>query len=98
MAGPTSGKVGRGACLNPKCGEPVTYRRSKGGLLSWKCDGCDHSGFAQPGGDYFRDAIATIKGQAIPAPAPKAPALEPELPPHAIPAPPKRAASFFDQL
>lgn len=73
MARATSEKVGRGCC--PCCGEPVTYRRSSGGMLTHKCDGCDSSGYAEPGGTAYAARMATIAKpaapEATPAPTPK---------------------------
>lgn len=69
MGRPTSEKVGRGAC--PCCGTAVTYRRSAGGFLTHKCDECDSTGYAEPGGKAYAARMATIKGEAAPAPAPK---------------------------
>ena len=44
------------------------FKRSSGGLLTYACDGCDTSGYAQPGGAGFVKWSATIKGTAAPAP------------------------------
>lgn len=63
MARATSEKVGRGPC--PSCGEPVMFRRSSGGMLCHKCEMCDSSGFAAPGGDAYK---ARIKSLTHPAP------------------------------
>lgn len=80
-------KVGRGSCTH--CGEPVTYRRSSGGKLTWKCDGCDSSGYAEPGGKHHADCMATIKqpaaGGASGAPSTAVPTAH--KPPAAAPAP-----------
>lgn len=77
-------KVGQGICPEIGCGEPVMYRRSAGGMLSHRCDSCDSSGFASPGGDAFRRRMATIKTKV----------LEPENKPEPEPVPaPKRAAN-----
>jgi hypothetical protein len=59
MTRTTSEKVGRGAC--PCCGEPVTYRTSKGGLLTHRCDNCDSNGYAEPGGIAYKARMSTIK-------------------------------------
>jgi hypothetical protein len=99
----TSEKLGRGACPFKGCDEPVTFRRSSGGKLTFKCDACDQSGFSEPGGVGYTAALATIKRIAAPTPAP-APEMQPELPPNRIPEPtktsPKKPASggFFDTL
>lgn len=79
MGRATSEKVGRGSCTHVGCGEPVTYRKSSGGMLTWKCDGCDSSGYAQPGGTRYAACMATIKptpaaGGASGAPSPAVPA------------------------
>lgn len=66
MTRTTSEKVGRGAC--PCCGETVTYRTSKGGLLTHRCDNCDSNGYAEPGGIAYRQRMATIKADTDPAP------------------------------
>lgn len=87
MAAPAM-KVGRGKC--PCCRETVTFRKSKGGLLTYSCDNCDSSGYAQPGGTAFAAWEKTIAG---PAPSP-APAGDP--PPPAPPAP--KAGFSMDKL
>lgn len=69
MARATSEKVGRGLCPNAHCGEPVTYRRSAGGMLCHRCEACDSTGYAEPGGSAYKARMATIKG-AAPAPSP----------------------------
>ena len=68
MARPVSEKVGRGICPNFHCAEPVMYRKSSGGMLTHKCENCDSSGYAAPGGDAYASRMKTIKG-AAPAPA-----------------------------
>lgn len=67
MGRTTSEKVGRGICPNASCGEPVTYRKSAGGMLTHKCDCCDSSGYAEPNGAAYRERMATIKNAAPPA-------------------------------
>ena len=75
MGRPTTEKVGRGPCPNASCGETVTYRKSAGGMLTHKCEVCDSSGYAEPGGSAFNERMASIKKiDAPPAPAPAAPA------------------------
>ena len=74
MGRATSEKVGRGTCTHVGCGEPVTYRRSSGGMLTYKCDGCDSSGYAEPGGSRYAACMATIKTPATPSPPPELPA------------------------
>lgn len=88
MGRATSEKVGRGTC--PSCGEPVTYRKSLGGMLTHKCDSCDSSGYAEPGGAAFKARMLTIKNpEAAPAPAATA---------AAAPAKPKREAFSLGNL
>lgn len=74
MGRTTTEKVGRGVCPNASCGEPVTYRKSAGGMLTHKCDCCDSSGYAEPGGTAYADRMASIKKAdqvpTDPAPAP----------------------------
>jgi len=61
MAGPTSERVGRGPCPFKGCDEPITYRKSSGGKLTYRCDVCDRSGYAEPGGSGFQSLLASIK-------------------------------------
>lgn len=91
MVRATSEKVGRGLCPNAHCGEPVMYRKSSGGMLTHKCEVCDSSGYAAPGGDAYAKRMATIKVKATPAadpPITRSPALDPE--PEKVPEPPKK--------
>lgn len=67
MARPTSEKVGRGVCPDKSCGQPVMYRRSSGGMLTHRCDCCDSSGYAEPGGTAHAARMATIEK---PSPSP----------------------------
>lgn len=86
MARPVSEKVGRGTCPQAGCGAAVTYRKSTGGLLTHRCDQCDSTGFAEPGGEAYKLRMATIKRDARPDPEP-------------APAPPagkRGASSVFD--
>lgn len=85
MAKPAE-KVGRGKC--PQCDEPVTFKRSSGGLLTYACDCCDTSGYAQPGGAGFAAWSKSIKGAEPEPKAPAPPAASPE------PAPAKRGFSM----
>ncbi|WP_341904036.1 hypothetical protein [Polaromonas sp. YR568] len=85
MGRTTSEKVGRGICPNASCAEPVTYRKSAGGMLTHKCDCCDSSGYAEPGGSAFKERMASIKN-ATPEPDDKT---------AAPPAPGSRAAGGF---
>ena len=74
MGRATSEKVGRGTCPGfvlkvsqfVPCGEPVTYRKSGGGMLTHKCDCCDSSGYAEPGGGAYLARMATIQGAPVP--------------------------------
>jgi hypothetical protein len=69
MGRATTEKVGRGPCPNASCGETVTYRKSAGGMLCHKCDCCDSSGYAEPGGAAYVQRLASVKG-TDPAPPP----------------------------
>ena len=82
----TSEKLGRGKCVC--CGDAVTYRKSKGGKVTFRCDSCDMSGFMEHGGGAHQRAIATIAGSA---PAENKPA------PAGAPAPKPKAAAFSMQ-
>lgn len=80
MTRTTSEKVGRGLC--PCCGEVVTYRKSKGGLLTHRCDNCDSTGYAEPGGIAFKGRMATIKTDAAaPTGSPDEPTAKKTAPP-----------------
>lgn len=71
-------RVGRGPC--PHCGETVTFKRSSGKLLNFRCDACCSTGYSEPGGSAHSEwerAIKSDRPAAQPAPgtsAPKAPA------------------------
>lgn len=39
-----------------------------GGMLTHRCECCDSSGYAEPGGTAYAQRLATIKGDAKPAP------------------------------
>lgn len=81
-------RVGRGPC--PHCGELVTFKRSSGKLLNFKCDACCSTGYCEPGGACHGKWSKTIKPFAAdPAPSP-GPA--PESTP--TPAPAKKASVF----
>lgn len=80
------------------------FRRSSGGMLCHKCDHCDSSGYAVPGGDAYKRRMASITKPAtpdpvpapdtLPAPAPKAP---PKKAPDPAPTPtPKAPSSVFN--
>lgn len=71
MGRPASEKVGRGICPSVGCGAPVTYRRSSGGMLTHRCDACDSTGYAEPGGTAYAARMATIKKPASDPPAPE---------------------------
>jgi hypothetical protein len=88
MARAASEKVGRGTCPMHGCGEPVTYRKSSGGLLTWRCDGCDSSGFMDARGSAYSRSLDTIK--ADPDGKPSTPGAPPELPASINSAPQKR--------
>lgn len=66
MAAKPSEKVGRGFCPFKNCNEPVTYRRSSGGKLTFKCDGCDRSGYAEQGGSGHTHCLSTIPAALTP--------------------------------
>lgn len=51
-------RAGRGPCRF--CREPVTYKVSAGGLLNFKCDGCQGSAYAPPRTKLFRDWMAEV--------------------------------------
>lgn len=89
MAGKPAEKVGRGRC--PVCSEAVMFRKSGGGLLKWDCDGCDTTGFAQPGGAGHARMMATVKVDDPPAPPAPGPAPAPDPAPAPGPAPARRA-------
>jgi hypothetical protein len=86
MAKPAK-KEGRGPC--PNCGEPVTFKRSGGGKLTFTCDAdeCDSSGYAEPGSGMEKKWLASITKKASAAP-------EPEPGPAPAPAKPAKAAAF----
>jgi len=70
-------KAGRGPC--PVCGSTVMFRASPSGKLTFNCDDCDFSGYADPGGVAHGKLTASIK-QPAPAPSPEpapAPAQKP---------------------
>lgn len=64
-------------------------------MLTHKCDNCDSSGYAEPGGMAYTVRMASIqKDKTTPEPVPKAP-NEPK--PEAPPQPTKKARnSVFD--
>ena len=100
MARTTTEKVGRGPCPNASCGETVTFRKSSGGMLTHKCDCCDSSGYAEPGGSAYVERMKSIKSTApdaepTPAPAP-APAKTKPADKPAPPAPVKKAFSMAE--
>jgi len=83
MPRPKNPKAGRGPC--PCCKQPVLFRLSPAtSRLSYTCDHCDHSAYADAGGLAQRTWLASI---------PKDPAETPSPAPAANdPAPPKPAA------
>jgi hypothetical protein len=86
MARAVSEKVGRGTCPSRDCNDLVMYRRSSGGMLTHKCDGCDSSGYAIPGSTAHTQRMASIAAHAPPAAAVTPPAAAPS-PPAAAPSP-----------
>lgn len=74
MAAATAQKVGLGACPIATCGQPVHFKRSGGGKLTYKCGYCDTSGFADEGGSGEAAWLKTIAKPAAPAPAADPPA------------------------
>ena len=74
MAAATAQKVGLGACPIATCGQPVHFKRSGGGKLTYKCGYCDTSGFADQGGTGEAAWLATIDKKADPAPPADPPA------------------------
>jgi hypothetical protein len=74
MARAVSEKVGRGPCPSRDCNDLVMYRRSSGGMLTHKCDGCDSSGYAIPGSTAHTQRMASIADHA---PKTDAPANQP---------------------
>lgn len=74
MAGPTSQRVGRGPC--PVCSESITYRRSSGGKLTFKCDACGISGFCEPGESaHDKLMLSIVSKDPEPTPAPLPPGV-----------------------
>lgn len=77
------------------------FRKSAGGMLSHRCDTCDSSGYAEPGGKSYgqRMASMTIKlvYDAPPAPAP-APAPAPKAPKGKAPSSPPNSVFSLAQL
>lgn len=73
------------------------FRRSSGGMLCHKCDNCDSSGYASPGGDAYAKrmkSIATTYPKESGEPEPKAAAPAPATPSPVTP-PPKSKNSVF---
>jgi hypothetical protein len=68
----------------PHCGEAITYRKSSGGMLKYKCDECQSSGYAEPGGKAFAAMHSSIRFDKPPEP--------PEPEPKAAEPPPTKAA------
>lgn len=85
-------KAGEGPC--PHCSRPVFFRSSASGKLSYACDGCDSSGYADPGGQAHREWTASITKPAEQPPAP-APAATPAAPPPAASKKPPPQSSAF---
>ena len=64
-------KAGRGPC--PHCGEAVFFRSTASQKLTFDCEACDSSGFAEPGGKCFKawaSRMTPMDGKATPGPAP----------------------------
>ena len=78
-------KAGKGPC--PHCAAPVWFRTSAGGMLKFKCEGCDATGFAEPGGRAFKAWAASITEKPDHEPTP---ASEPAAAPTAPTAPAAR--------
>lgn len=91
MARVLSEKIGRGPC--PSCGESVTFRKSSGGMLTHKCDGCDSTGYAEPGGKAYQTRMATIQRESAPASSKADPEQLPKADPTA-PAKTPRSSAF----
>ena len=96
MARAVSEKVGRGPCPSRDCDDLVMYRKSSGGMLTHKCEGCDSSGYAIPGSAAHAARTAGIAAHAAksgttPPAAAAAPADKPNV---AAPAPKKPASPF----
>jgi hypothetical protein len=81
-------RAGRGPC--PYCAEPVTFKVSAGGLLNFKCDACQGSGYAEQGGTTYRAWQKGIKPFESADPAPADPPAKPEP----APAPKPRRGGF----
>lgn len=86
-------RVGRGPC--PNCGELLTFKRSAGKLLNFKCDACCSSGYSEPGGSTHDKWARTIKPFAAEA-AP--PISAPESKPAPAPAVAKKAGFSLESL
>ena len=86
-------RVGRGPC--PYCREAVTFKVSAGGLLNFKCDACQGSGYAEAGGSTYKAWSRSIKPFEAADPAP-----EPTQKTNPAPAdpPPRRAGFELGQL
>jgi hypothetical protein len=79
MAGIPAQRIGRGPC--PHCAEPVTFKKSSGGKLTFSCDACFATGYAEPGGPTFAAWSKTIRPfESDPAPARPAPAAADPVP------------------
>lgn len=78
MGRPKNPKAGRGPC--PGCREPVHFRLSpQTNRLSYNCDHCDHSAYAESGGTAHAKWLASIPKDA-PAPPPTPAANDPAAP------------------
>jgi len=81
-------KAGKGPC--PNCGASIWFRTSAGGNLCYRCQDCDASGYAEPGGKAHTRWVQsfTERAGAADEPPPKPAADDP-------PKPQPRPASVF---
>ena len=81
-------RAGRGPCPLG-CGHPVSFRKGDSGRLAYTCDGCDASGYADPGGRAHRKWAAAMvpDDDGTPAATPAAPAAAPKPAAGAAPLP-----------
>ena len=71
-------KAGHGRCQFKGCDATVWFRQSpQSGKLSYTCEACDRTAYADAGGKGHRDFSAAITEPAAPAPAPAPPAPAP---------------------
>lgn len=106
MPAPLPEKVGFGPCPNKYCksSSPILFRLSSGARkLTWKCDRCDTSGYAEPHGGGYADMLDAVTekltAEAADTPAPAAvaaPAPKPKHAPEPTPKPPRAAPRGFN--